>query len=290
MPADKDILDSLLDHGSGEEMYALVRELYPVCRSISGDGVRETLARFAQEVPLDIHEVPSGTAVFDWTVPREWNIRQAWIKDPSGKRIVDFADHNLHVVSYSTPVHDKLPLEKLKDHLHSLPHHPEWIPYRTCYYNESWGFCLAHSQLESLQDGEYEVYIDSSLEDGALTYGECLLAGESDDEVMLSAHICHPSLANDNLSGNSLLLRLGAALRKIRTRYSYRLIFAPGTIGSIAWLAANRNNAGRIRHGLVVSCVGDSGGPTYKQSRRGDADIDRAVAAAFADAAPAGII
>lgn len=290
MPATSDILKTLLGHGSGAAMYDLVGELYPLCRSISGDGVRSTLARLGQEIPLEIHEVPTGTRVFDWTVPKEWNIREAWIRDPSGRKVVDFAEHNLHVVSYSMPVRQRMPLDDLRPHLHSLPEHPDWIPYRTSYYDETWGFCLPHRQLEALPDGDYEVCIDSSLEDGSLTYAECVIAGELDAEVLLSAHICHPSLANDNLSGNALLARLGAALASVPTRHTYRLIFAPGTIGSIAWLARNRDETARIRHGLVVSCLGDAGGPTYKRSRRGNADIDRAVAQVFATIAPSGHI
>ncbi len=290
MSTSRDILQALLRQGSGDDMYDLVCELFPVCRSISGDGVRATLDRIANEIPLTIHEVPSGSEVFDWTVPKEWNIREAWIKDPSGKKIVDFADHNLHVVSYSMPVRERLSLAKLKEHLFSLPDRPDWIPYRTSYYNESWGFCLTHRQLEALEDGEYEVCIDSTLSAGSLTYGECFIEGETEDEFMLSAHICHPSLANDNLSGIALLTRLGKALLSVDTRYSYRLIFAPGTIGSITWLAQNKARASRIKHGLVVSCVGDGGGPTYKRSRRGDVDIDRAVSQVFSDFAPAGEI
>jgi aminopeptidase-like protein len=280
------LLDRLLDTGSGAEMYALAEELYPVCRSITGNGLRTTLNRIAEDVPLELSEVPSGTEVFDWTVPKEWNIRDAWIKDPAGRKIVDFRDNNLHVVSYSVPVHRTLALEALRPHLHTLPEHPDWIPYRTNYYSENWGFCLAHSVFEQLEEGEYEVFVDSSLGDGALTYGECLIAGSSEEEVLLSAHTCHPSLANDNLSGISLLTRLGRALQRASTRYSYRLIFAPGTIGSIAWLARNREKAGRIRHGLVVSCVGDGGGPMYKKSRIGDAEIDKAMCRVLSDTAP----
>ena len=271
-------------------MYSLVEQLYPVCRSISGDGVRATLQHIGQSIPIEVHEVPSGTTVFDWTVPREWNIREAWIKGPDGAKIVDFADHNLHVVSYSIPVHERLSLDELRPRLHSLPDRPDWIPYRTSYYEDNWGFCLPHNVLAALPDGEYEVYIDSTLDDGALTYAECLVRGKSDEEVLLSAHICHPSLANDNLSGISLLTRLGKALQATETHYSYRLIFAPGTIGSITWLARNAERAKRIRHGLIVSCVGDAGGPTYKRSRRGDALIDRAVAHVIRISAPNGIV
>ena len=288
--ARRDILSKLLASGDGAAMYALIEELYPVCRSITGDGVRNTLRRVAEELPLELHEVPSGTPVFDWTVPKEWNIREAWIKAPDGKKIIDFGEHNLHVVNYSVPVHEHLTLEELQPKLHSLPDRPDWIPYRTSYYDETWGFCLTHNALESLAEGEYEVCIDSTLEDGSLAYAECVIPGAVDDEVLLSAHVCHPSLANDNLSGVSLLARLGAALSTVETKYTYRLIFAPGTIGSITWLARNRETASRIKHGLVVSCVGDPGGPTYKRSRRGDAPIDKAVEHVFAECAPDGVI
>lgn len=287
---DRDILAKLLGSGSGDEMYSLVEELYPICRSITGNGVRATLNRIGDVVPLQRHEVPSGTSVFDWTIPREWNIREAWIKGPDGETIVDIARHNLHVVNYSVPVHENYSLEELQPRLHTLPDRPNWIPYRTSYYDETWGFCLSHKQFEALPQGSYEVFIDSTLDDGSLSYAECLIEGETDDEVLLSAHVCHPSLANDNLSGISLLTRLGAALAAVTTRYTYRLIFAPGTIGSIAWLARNKDRASRIKHGLIVSCVGDPGGPTYKRSRRGDADIDRAVECVFSGSAPTAVI
>ncbi len=286
MSVTENILDELRQSGSGDEMFEFVKELYPICRSISGDGVRETLRLIAGKIPLEVHEVPSGTEVFDWTVPKEWNIREAWIRDPDGKKIVDFAVHNLHLVSYSTPVHARMSLQQLKLKLHSLPDRPDWIPYRTSYYKESWGFCLSQRQLNSLADGEYEIYIDSTLEDGSLSYGECLIEGKREEEVLLSAHVCHPSLANDNLSGIALLTRLGHALASLETDYSYRLIFAPGTIGSIVWLARNKDSASRIAHGLVVSSVGDGGGPTYKRSRRGNARIDHVVEQVLRDMAP----
>ncbi len=277
MTASRRLLDYLLGGVSGKSMYGMVRELFPHCRSITGDGVRRTLATVGERIPLVVHEVPSGTEVFDWTVPREWHVREAWIKAPDGRRIVDFADHNLHLVGYSAPYRGTLDLAQLKKHLHSLPDRPEWIPYRTSYYDETWGFCLTQRQLDSLQDGDYEVCVDTSLEDGSLTYGECLIEGSSEDEVLLSAHVCHPSLANDNLSGIALLTALGELLAETDTRLSYRLIFGPGTIGSITWLARNPDAVSRVRHGLVVSCVGDPGGPTYKRSRRGSAEIDTAV-------------
>ncbi|HSG38120.1 MAG TPA: DUF4910 domain-containing protein, partial [Thermoanaerobaculia bacterium] len=263
---------------SGEEMHRFIAGLYPICRSITGDGVRQTLAAIQERIPLEIHEVPSGTPVFDWTVPREWNIRDAWIKDPSGRKVVDFREHNLHVLNYSVPVHEKLPLEELRKRLFTLPDKPDLIPYRTSYYKETWGFCLRHRTLEELPEGEYEVYIDSTLEDGSLTYGECFLPGESEREVLLSTHVCHPSLCNDNLSGIAVMTWLAAELGKRPRRYSYRFLFIPGTIGSITWLARNEEKAGRIAHGLVAANLG-KGGFHYKKSRRGNAEIDRAVLA-----------
>jgi len=260
-----------------EAIYAFAAKLYPICRSITGNGVRETLREIGALIDLDVHEVPSGTPVFDWTVPREWNIRDAYIKNSRGEKIVDFARSNLHVVSYSMPVRQFLPLAELKKHLHTLPEQPDLIPYRTSYYADNWGFCLPHRQFENLQDETYEVLIDSSLEDGFLTYGEHLHRGETEDEVLLSAHVCHPSLANDNCSGVALLTHLAARMVGLRTRYSYRFLFAPGTIGAITWLAHNEARVGLIKHGLVISMVGDGGGPTYKRSRRGSAQIDRAV-------------
>ncbi len=261
----------------GKEIYALAAEIYPICRSITGNGVRDTLQRIRAHIPLDIHEVPTGTRVFDWTVPREWNIRDAYIKDERGKRIVDYRSSNLHVVSYSTSVRRRMSLMDLKKHLHTLPEQPDLIPYRTSYYAESWGFCIPHRQLESMPEQMYEAVIDSTLEHGSLTYGEYLHRGELEDEVLLSAHVCHPSLANDNCSGLALLTQLAKRMCAAKTRYSYRFLFAPGTIGAITWLARNENRVEKIKHGLIVSCVGDGDGPTYKKSRRGDTEIDRAV-------------
>jgi aminopeptidase-like protein len=240
--------------------------------------VRQTLAILSDHIGLDRHEVPTGAQVFDWTIPKEWNIRTAAVKDMAGHVIVDFADCNLHVMNYSAPFRGTVSLEELKRHVHTLPDHPAWIPYRTSYYRENWGFCLAHDRLAGLAEGDYFVEIDSELKDGSLSYGEHLHRGETDREFLLSAHICHPSLANDNCSGLALLACLAARLRIKKTRYSYRFLFAPGTIGSIAWLARNEDGAKRIDHGLVVSCAGDAGGPTYKKSRRGNAFIDRAMA------------
>jgi aminopeptidase-like protein len=264
-------------------MHAFIAELYPTCRSITGDGLRTTLKRIGREIPLEIHEVPTGTPVFDWNVPREWNIRDAWIKNPRGEKVVDFQKSNLHVVQYSVPVQGRMPLEELKSHLHTLPDRPDWIPYRTSYYKETWGFCLSQRHLETLEPGEYEVKIDSTLTDGSLSYGEHFLRGRTSDEVLISCHVCHPSLANDNLSGMALAVKLAELLAGASLRYSYRFLFIPGTIGSITWLARNSERARQIRHGLVVTCVGDSGCLHYKRSRQGNAEIDRAVIKALRD-------
>jgi aminopeptidase-like protein len=257
-------------------MHALVERLYPLCRSITGDGVRATLDIVGELIPLTVHEVPSGTEVFDWTVPREWNIRDAYLANADGERVVDFRESNLHVVSYSVPVSATMPLHALRKHLHTLPEQPDLIPYRTSYYAEDWGFCLPHARLESLADGEYRAVIDSTLADGSLTYAEHVVPGEVTDEVIVSCHVCHPSLANDNLAGIAVATELALRLAGKRPRYTYRFLFLPGTIGSITWLARNADRVERIRHGLVLACAGDRGSLTYKLSRRGDAEIDRA--------------
>jgi aminopeptidase-like protein len=261
-----------------DAMTRLMGELYPICRSITGDGVRKTLRILQRDIPLTIHEVPSGTRVLDWTVPREWNIHAAFIRDAAGRKIVDFEKSNLHVVNYSVPFRGRLSREELKKHLFSIPENPDWIPYRTTYYQANWGFCVSHRQLMELEEGEYDVVIDSSLEDGALTYGEYYLAGRSPQEVLLSCHVCHPSLCNDNLSGIAVMAALADHVRRMERRYSYRFLFIPGTIGSITWLALNERQISLIKHGIVLAGVGDRGGFTYKRSRRGDAEVDRVFA------------
>ena len=275
--------------GSGQAMFELIAELYPICRSITGEGIRETLRRLRALVPLTLHEVPSGTRVLDWTIPREWNIRDAWVANAAGERVIDFRRHNLHVVSYSVPVSRRMTLAELRPHLHMLPEHPDWIPYRTSYYAESWGFCLAQRDLDALPDGEYEVHIDSSLEPGRLTYGELVLAGELDQEILISCHCCHPSLANDNLSGVAVAVWLARRLAERPRRHRIRFLFIPGTIGSIAWLALHPEEAKRIRHGLVLSCLGDEGPSSYKRSRQGDALVDRAAEHVLRTAGPSAI-
>jgi len=262
----------------GQELHRFAAELFPICRSITGNGIRQTLAIIGRRIPLKILEVPTGTPVFDWSVPKEWNIQDAYIKAPNGRRVIDFQASNLHVLNYSTPVHATMPLSELKPHLHTIPEHPDWIPYRTSYYKEDWGFCLSHREMLSLQDGDYEVCIDSTLENGHLTYGECYLPGRSNEEVMISCHACHPSLANDNLSGLTVATFLADSLCRCDLRYSYRFLFIPGTIGAITWLARNQEMIRHIRHGLVLTCIGDKGRFHYKKSRQGDAEIDRVAA------------
>ncbi|MFE9406605.1 DUF4910 domain-containing protein [Streptomyces sp. NPDC006530] len=259
----------------GEEMHTLVERLYPLCRSITGDGVRATLAITDEYIPLQVHEVPTGTRVLDWTVPQEWNIRDAYIADAAGRRVVDFAASNLHVLGYSVPVSATMSLAELLPHLHTLPDQPALVPYRTSYYKPQWGFCLAQDALDALPDGEYEVCVDSTLADGHLTYAEHVVPGQVADEVIVSCHVCHPSLANDNLAGIAVAVFLARALAEQTPYYTYRFLFAPGTIGAITWLARNAERVERVKHGLVLACAGDRGNLTYKQSRNGDAEIDR---------------
>jgi aminopeptidase-like protein len=274
----------------GREIFRLISELYPICRSITGNGFRKTLDILRRHIPLETHEVPSGTRVFDWTVPKEWNIRDAYVKSPKGEKIIDFQKSSLHVVSYSIPIRQTMPLTELRKHLHTLPGHPDWVPYRTSYYREDWGFCLSHNDFLGLGEGEYEVVIDSTLEDGSLTYGELLLEGAKKDELLISAHACHPSLANDNLSGVGLATMLAKHLAASPRKFSYRFLFIPGTIGAITWLSLNEQTARRIKGGLVLTGVGNPGNLTYKKSRRGDAEIDRAAGHVLQHAGPPGRI
>jgi aminopeptidase-like protein len=265
------------DYSSGSEMYDLIRELYPIARSLTGEGVRETLRRLHRYVPFQLIEVPSGTRVYDWVVPDEWNIREAWIADPSGNRVIDLIDSPLHVLGYSIPIRTRIPFEELRRHVFTLPEHPNWIPFRTSYYGKTWGFCLTQKQFDGLTASEYEICIDASLEPGHLTYGEFFIQGEREDEVIVSANVCHPAQCNDGLSGLALITMLARYLLGRELRYSYRFLLSPGTLGPLSWLSANEEKVSKIRHGLVATCVGDSGRLTYKRTRRGDAEIDRAV-------------
>lgn len=260
----------------GVALHDQMARLYPLCRSATGNGVRDTLHILGEGLPMRLHEVPSGTQVLDWTVPREWNIRDAWVKDSSGRRVIDFKASNLHVVGYSLPVRCSMSLAELQGRLHSLPDKPDWIPYRNSFYREDWGFCMRHRDREQLCDDTYEVCIDSSLEDGNLSYAEVRVPGAVSDEVLIHSHICHPSLCNDNLSGNVVAACLARYLTLRPGRLSYRFVFAPATIGAITWLSRNEDALPNIRHGLVLSLLGDAGTFTYKRSRRGDAAVDRA--------------
>lgn len=262
---------------AGREMYDFIKTLYPTCRSITGNGLRETLSKIREHIPIVIQEVRTGTQVYDWVVPKEWNIRDAYVKNDEGEKVIDFERSNLHVLQYSVPVKRSVSLSELKEHLFTLPDQPEWVPYRTSYYNETWGFCLSHSDYMRLKDGQYEVCIDSTIDEGAVTFGELLLRGRTEDEVLISCHCCHPSLCNDNLSGIALSTWLSRHLAKHALNCSYRFLFIPGTIGAITWLFLNESSVSRIKHGLVVAGVGDSGEFTYKMTRNGNADIDRVV-------------
>jgi aminopeptidase-like protein len=270
-----------------EEAFGLMRELYPICRSITGDGVRHTLDLLHAWAPLKRSEVPSGTAAYDWEVPQEWNISDAYVArvnplgtdsgevgDP-GARLIDFKAHSLHVMSYSKPVQARMSRDELEPHLHSLPDQPDCIPYRTSYYRENWGFCLSQHARDNLGPGPFDVCINSSLTQGHLSYGECVVPGDSTDEVVIYTHVCHPSLANDNLTGMAVAAALARELRQQRPQLTWRFVFAPGTIGSLTWLSRNEALLPRIRAGLVIGLLGDAAPLTFKRSRRGDTLIDR---------------
>jgi len=263
-------------HPIGQEIHDLIREMYPICRSITGEGVRRTLDIVERWIPLRRHEVPSGTRVFDWEVPREWNIRDAFVADASGRRLIDFRAQNLHVVSYSLPVDRMMSRAELEPHLYTMPDRPDWIPYRTSYYDEGWGFCLAHRDLQKLGDGPFHVRIDSELAPGSLTYAECVVPGTTQGQAIVFAHSCHPSMANDSLSGVAIAAALARELLRGRPRLTWRFIFAPATIGSITWLSRNEELTGSVQAGLVLGPLGDAGDLTYKRSRRGNSVTDRA--------------
>ncbi len=260
---------------TGKSMYQLAERMYPICRSITGNGVRETLAILSEIQPVEITEIPSGTQVFDWAIPDEWNISDAWIKNSTGEKIIDFKKLNLHVLNYSTQVDKEVDLDELKEHVSTLPEHPDWVPYRTSYHTRHWGFCMAHNQLNSLENGRYHVKVDAEIKPGSLTYGEIFIPGKTEKEVLITTHVCHPSLCNDNLSGLAVLIYMAKFLKSQEPEYSYRFLISPGTIGPIAWLSRNEKNVHRIKHGLVLNLLGDNTPFHYKKSREGDFEIDK---------------
>ena len=274
--------------GVGQALYAFASELYPICRSITGNGVRQTLDLIGRKIELKRSEVPTGTKAFDWEVPLEWNIDEAFVLGPDGDRVVDFGAHNLHIVSYSEPIHRTMTFEELRPHLHSSPSHPDWVPYRTSYYRRDWGFCVRDRKLQSLRPGRYEVRVDSSLAPGSLSYAECVLPGRSKEEVLFFTHVCHPSLANDNTSGMAIATFLASWIGARPHHYSYRFVFAPGTIGSLCWLSRNEQRLKSVRHGLVMGLLGDPGSLTYKRSRRGNCEIDQLLSYLVSQADPPG--
>ena len=270
---DYETIEALLPH-IGNNMYQLMERLFPICRSITGNGVRETLQIISEQIPLQIHEVPSGTKVFDWNIPNEWNVNDAYIISPNGKKIAEFKKSNLHILQYSKPIKEKISFDELKNHIYTLPAQPDVIPYCTTFYNENWGFCMTHNDFLQLEKGGYDIVIDSSLKKGSLTYGEYFLEGKSKQEVVITCYVCHPSMCNDNLSGIVLTTLLGKHLTQIQRKYSFRFLFIPETIGSITWLSLNEGNLKKIQHGIVATCIGDPGKTTYKRSREGNNPVD----------------
>jgi aminopeptidase-like protein len=277
--------------GIGDAVHSLAAEIFPLARSLTGEGVRETLRLVGEHVPLELTEVPTGTAIFDWTAPREWNVRDAWIADSEGRRVIDYHANNLHLVGYSVPIRKTMLGAELQEHLYSLPDRPDSIPYRTAYWTDTWGFCVTERQRGAIAREElYEVVIDASLEPGSLSIGEAVLPGDVEEEILLSTYVCHPSLANDNVSGIAVLAVLGQHLAARRLRRTHRLLFGPATLGPLAWLSRNRDGLERIRGGLAIACAGDAGPLRYKRSRRGATEIDQAAIHVLGQPRPGAII
>ena len=262
----------------GHRMYHLAERLFPICRSITGNGFRQSLEIIREILPeIVVHEVPSGTKVFDWTVPKEWNIRGGWIRRSSGETIVDFKESNLHVMGYSLPVHKTVSREELLEHVYTIPDQPEWIPYVTSFYKERWGFCMTENQKQTLEDDEYEVLIDSTLSDGSLTYGELVLPGETQEEILFTTYLCHPSMANNELSGPCLQTELVKYIKSLPLRkYTYRFVWNPETIGSITYLSKNIEiMQEHLKAGFVLSCVGDNRTYSFVSTKYSDTLADR---------------
>jgi aminopeptidase-like protein len=290
MPRQDQATPSLSDHGldSGDTLMAWAHDLFPICRSLTGAGVRQTLSYLTNKVPgMTVKEVPSGTKAFDWTVPQEWEIGGGWLEGPDGQRIVDFDDNNLHVMGYSEGVDCRLPLEELQQHLYSLADQPDAIPYVTSYYNHNWGFCLPHRVRESLKPGQYRAVIEARHFDGVLNYGELIVPGETEREVLLSTYICHPSMANNELSGPLVATALARWLHSKPRRLTYRLLFVPETIGAIVYLSQHLEDLRQnVIAGYVLSCVGDDGPVSFLPSPSGNTLADRAAEHVLAHHAP----
>jgi aminopeptidase-like protein len=285
---DPDMLDPITLR-AGEEMHKLATQLFPICRSLTGQGVRDTLHAIKHHIPaLKIHEVKSGTQCFDWNIPSEWNVHEAWVEGPDGKRIIDFAEHNLHVLGYSMPVDQRMDLDELQTHLHSLPEASDAIPYVTSYYQERWGFCLKDSQRKALKPGNYRVYIDAELNPrGRMNYADMLIPGASKDEILLSTYVCHPSMANNELSGPMVAIWLAKWLASAPRRYSYRIVFIPETIGSIYYLSRHlKHLKAHVCAGFNLTCMGDERAFSYLPSRAGDTLSDRAALHVLTHLAP----
>ena len=259
------------------KMYDLLKELFPICRSLTGNGVRQTFEILKKHIPLEVQEFPSGTKCFDWVIPDEWNIKSAWIKDWNGNKIVDFSEHNLHILGYSIPYSGEITLEDLKKHIYTDPERPDAIPYRTSYYEKRWGFCMSHRQFETLKEGKYQVHIDSSLKPGSLTLAEAFIKGKTEKEIFFSCYVCHPSMADDSISGVVMTTKLYEYLKNRKDNYySYRFIFVPETIGAIAYLSKYGEMLKKSTFcGMVLTCVGDPGDFNYKKTRQGTHSLDR---------------